>query len=160
MKHTVYLLTGSNIGDSFASLQQAKQAIHLKVGEVVSASSIYKTEPWGNKDQQDFLNQVLNVDTSLEPIDVLKTVLQIEQEMGRNRIEKWGPRIIDIDILFYDELIMETNELKIPHPFLHERRFTLMPLNEIAPELVHPLLNLPVSSLLAQCSDHSVVEKM
>lgn len=158
--HTVYLLTGSNIGDSYTHLMQARKSIALRAGEVIKASSVYKTEPWGNKNQQDFLNQVLQVNTELEPLDLLRTVLGIEQEMGRNREEKWGPRIIDIDILFYDTLIIDSEELRVPHPYLHERRFTLLPLHEIAPELVHPKIKQPVSVLLANCPDTSVVEKM
>jgi 2-amino-4-hydroxy-6-hydroxymethyldihydropteridine diphosphokinase len=158
--HTVYLLTGSNIGDSYTHLMQARKAIALQAGEVIIASSVYKTEPWGNKDQQDFLNQVLQVNTELEPLDLLRTVLGIEQEMGRDRKEKWGPRIIDIDILFYDNMMLESEELHVPHPYLHERRFTLLPLNEIAPDLIHPVFKRTISILLAQCPDHSVVEKM
>lgn len=158
--HTVFLLTGSNIGDSYAHLQQARQAIASTAGKVITASSVYKTEPWGNKEQQDFLNQVLQVNTLLEPADLLKTVLQIESVMGRNRQHKWEPRIIDIDILFYDNLVVETGDLKIPHPLLHERMFTLKPLHEIAPYLVHPVLKQSIAGLLKLCRDESVVEKM
>jgi 2-amino-4-hydroxy-6-hydroxymethyldihydropteridine diphosphokinase len=156
----VYLLTGSNIGNSLGYLQQARSGIVSKVGEVVTASSIYKTEPWGKKDQQDFLNQVLEVKTNLSPQDVLHTILAIELEMGRNRIEKWGPRVIDIDLLFYGNLVLNTQRLTIPHPLLHERRFTLLPLAEIAPTFNHPVFNQPINELLRDCPDTSTVDRL
>lgn len=160
MKHTVFLLTGSNIGDSEGLLRQASNLLAERVGAVVKQSSFYRTEPWGNKDQQPFLNQVLQVETNLEPLTLLGTTLGIEKEMGRNRQEKWGPRTIDIDILFYDDETINEPQLVIPHPFLHERRFTLEPLNEIAPHLQHPVLHHDVAYLLKVCADEGVVEKL
>jgi 2-amino-4-hydroxy-6-hydroxymethyldihydropteridine diphosphokinase len=156
----LFLLTGSNIGDSAAYLHEASENIASRVGSIVNQSGIYKTEPWGNKNQQDFLNQVLEVQTSLGPEEVLQQILTIELEMGRNRIEKWGPRVIDIDLLFYGNLVMQTQRLTIPHPLLHERRFTLMPLAEIAPEFMHPVLNRTMKKLLEVCQDSGVVEKL
>jgi 2-amino-4-hydroxy-6-hydroxymethyldihydropteridine diphosphokinase len=155
----VYLLTGSNIGDSLTHLRQAAVYIDKQVGSVVSKSSVYQTEPWGNKNQQDFLNQVLELQTEMEAEQVLQIILQIEQEMGRNRKQKWEARIIDIDILFYGHQIIQTENLTVPHPLLQERRFTLMPLNEIAPAYVHPVLQQTVSELLSQCPDNSVVNR-
>ena len=128
--HTVYLLTGSNIGDSELNLLNASKFIQNQIGKVIASSHVYKTEPWGNKDQQLFLNQVLKVETELEPHQLLKTILEIENSMGRNRKIKWEPRIIDIDILFFNDEIIDQENLQIPHPLIHERRFTLIPLNK------------------------------
>lgn len=155
----VFLLTGSNIGDSRSFLQQAKTAIASAVGNIINESGIYKTEPWGNKDQQDFLNQVLEVSTDLEPEVLLQTILNIEHKMGRYRMGKWGPRVIDIDLLFYGDLVMQTQRLTIPHPLLHERKFTLMPISEIAPDFIHPVLHRTMNELLDNCPDTSSVER-
>jgi 2-amino-4-hydroxy-6-hydroxymethyldihydropteridine diphosphokinase len=156
----VYLLTGSNMGDSQANLSTTIMHIRQRVGEVVKISCLYKTEPWGNKDQQVFLNQVMEVHTELSPQELLKTILGIEHEMGRNRDIKWGPRVIDIDILFFGDRIINESELTIPHPFLHERRFTLVPLVEIAPHLQHPVFHKTIAQLLEECADKGVVEKL
>lgn len=156
----VYLLTGSNIGDSIKNLFKARFSIVDHIGEVETASSMYRTEPWGNKDQQDFLNQILLIDTELYPFEVMNEILKIEKEMGRNRQQKWEPRIIDIDILFYDDIAFEKDNLTIPHPLLQDRRFTLVPLNEIAPQFMHPKLNKTISELLEECNDMSIVEKL
>jgi 2-amino-4-hydroxy-6-hydroxymethyldihydropteridine diphosphokinase len=158
--HIIYLLTGSNIGDSKANLQTASNHIQQQLGKVEKISSIYKTEPWGNKNQQAFLNQVLQVQTQLTPHQLIKTILEIENKMGRNRELKWEPRIIDIDILFYDDLIINETDLQIPHPLLHQRRFTLVPLHEIAPQLIHPILQKNISQLLLACTDLGMVEKL
>jgi 2-amino-4-hydroxy-6-hydroxymethyldihydropteridine diphosphokinase len=157
---TYYLLTGSNLGNSAEHLHAARQNIGHKLGIVTHASSIYKTAPWGNTNQQDFLNQVLEVQTEMTPEKVLETILQIEQEMGRTRLHKWEPRIIDIDILFASDLICKSSGLTIPHPLLHERRFTLEPMNEIATDFVHPVLNKTIAQLLDDCIDQSNVEKL
>jgi 2-amino-4-hydroxy-6-hydroxymethyldihydropteridine diphosphokinase len=155
-----YLLTGSNIGDAAGYLHVARQNINSKIGEVISTSSIYKTAPWGNTNQQDFLNQVLEVQTEMTPEKMLETILRIEQEMGRTRLHKWEPRIIDIDMLFAGDLICKSSGLTIPHPLLHERRFTLEPMNEIATDFVHPVLNKTIAQLLDDCIDQSNVEKL
>jgi 2-amino-4-hydroxy-6-hydroxymethyldihydropteridine diphosphokinase len=155
----LFLLTGSNIGNSVQHLQQAKQFINERIGITVKSSSVYKTEPWGNKDQQDFLNQVLLVQTKLLAEDALIQLLQIEKEMGRNRLQKWEPRIIDIDILFWGDSIIETESLRVPHPLLHERMFTLLPLAEIANNYVHPVLHKTIEELLQSCNDTSAVIK-
>ncbi len=156
----IYILTGSNIGDSLALLQQAKLKINQLIGLVVEVSSIYKTAPWGNTNQQDFLNQVLLVETNFLPEQVIKMALDIEQNMGRIRTKKWAPRIIDIDILFYGDEIINQPSLIVPHPLLHERRFTLAPLAEIAPFYIHPSLQKSIELLLNECPDNSLVEKM
>ena len=159
MPNKVYLLTGSNVGDSSALLKEAKLAIQKQVGEIEAASHLYKTAPWGNTNQQDFLNQVLAVNTILSATDVLKIILNIELQMGRTRKKKWAPRTIDIDILFFNNEFIQEENLIVPHPLLHQRRFTLVPLAEIAPNYSHPLLHQSIFNLLQHCNDDSVVEK-
>jgi 2-amino-4-hydroxy-6-hydroxymethyldihydropteridine diphosphokinase len=160
MPNKVYLLTGSNVGDSSALLKEAKLAIQKKVGEIEAASHLYKTAPWGNTNQQDFLNQVLAVNTILSATDVLKIILNIELQMGRTREKKWAPRTIDIDILFFNNDFIQEDNLIVPHPLLHQRRFTLVPLAEIAPNYSHPLLHQSIFNILQHCNDDSVVEKL
>lgn len=149
----IFLLTGSNLGDRIAYLKFAQTELKKRVGNQVKASSIYQTAAWGKTDQADFLNQVLELETELAPLEILKINQEIEKEAGRNRKEKWGARELDIDILFYDDQILETPELTIPHPHLHNRRFTLMPLAEIAPNLEHPVFKKTVADLLKNCPD-------
>jgi 2-amino-4-hydroxy-6-hydroxymethyldihydropteridine diphosphokinase len=158
--HNVYLLTGSNVGDSLALLNTAIKHINTQVGKVIQQSSIYKTAPWGNVNQQHFYNQVLLVQTTLSAHQVLQTILQIELDMGRVRELKWAPRTIDIDILFYDNLVMDEDDLTVPHPLLHLRKFTLQPMAELAANLVHPKLHATISQLLVSCPDTGLVEKL
>ena len=155
----VYLLLGANLGDKQQTFAQARQHIAGQVGTIASVSSLYETEAWGVTGQPTYLNQVLLVDTYLTPADVLVQTQAIEQRLGRVRAEKWGARLIDVDLLFYDSLILNSPTLTIPHPLLHERRFTLMPLAELAPDFVHPVLGLPVHTLLANCTDENEVIK-
>ncbi|NEM98369.1 2-amino-4-hydroxy-6-hydroxymethyldihydropteridine diphosphokinase [Pontibacter burrus] len=149
----LYLLLGGNLGNRTLYLQQARETIATQVGPIVQASGIYETAAWGKTDQPSFLNQVLEVETQLGPEQVLQTINLIEHELGRERLEHWGSRVIDIDILFYDDLVQQTQRLTIPHPQLHLRRFTLQPLQEIAPNLVHPMLQQTISELLIRCPD-------
>lgn len=144
---------GSNLGDRMQILQSAEILIEERIGKIQSASSVYETAPWGVLDQPAFLNQILIVTTGLVPEDVLRMVLEIEHELGRVRYERWGARVIDIDMLYYQDMIMDSARLTLPHPRLHERRFTLVPLNEIAPDFIHPVLLKTTSQLLAECSD-------
>ncbi|WP_155296226.1 2-amino-4-hydroxy-6-hydroxymethyldihydropteridine diphosphokinase [Spirosoma rigui] len=153
----LYLLLGANLGDRVATLRRAIDLIGERVGVVVQASGLYETAPWGVTDQPAFLNQVLAVDTSLTPEAVLIQTQAIEQELGRVRHEKWGARVIDIDILYAGDRVIQTPALTIPHPFLHERRFTLVPLAEIAPDFVHPVRQQTNRTLLAACTDTSDV---
>lgn len=155
----LYLLLGGNLGDRTLYLQQARESIVTQVGTIKNASALYQTAAWGKTDQPAFLNQVLEVSTVLTPEQVLQTINNIEHELGRERLEHWGARVIDIDILFYDNLVQQTQRLTIPHPQLHLRRFTLLPLLEIAPDLVHPVLQLSIKQLLAQCPDQLEVTK-
>ena len=149
----VYLLTGGNVGDSLKTLQKANGLIEERVGSIVKSSSIYKTAAWGKTDQDDFLNQVLEVDTTLSPENLMDSLLKIEIDLGRQRFEKYGPRIIDLDILFYDDLVLESEWLTIPHPQIRFRRFVLQPLNELEPELIHPVLQKTIGVLLDECPD-------
>ncbi|HMO40297.1 MAG TPA: 2-amino-4-hydroxy-6-hydroxymethyldihydropteridine diphosphokinase [Saprospiraceae bacterium] len=130
---------GSNLGDRKENLRVARERIATELGPVQRVSSLYETPPWGITDQPDFLNQALEVRTTLEPEAVLQIILTIEQDMGRQRLRKWGERLIDIDILLYDDLVLTSEQLTIPHPFLHQRDFVLAPLAEIAPTAIHPV---------------------
>jgi 2-amino-4-hydroxy-6-hydroxymethyldihydropteridine diphosphokinase len=156
----VILGLGSNIGDRQKNLKTAIDEIGKKIGKVISLSSIYETEPWGFDTDNQFLNMVLIAETTLSPSGVLGRILMIEAEMGRIRTEKqYSSRIIDIDILFFDDLILDELSLKIPHPLLHERRFVLEPLSEITPEYIHPVFRESISTLLSHCTDNSNVKK-
>ncbi|HEY5918403.1 MAG TPA: 2-amino-4-hydroxy-6-hydroxymethyldihydropteridine diphosphokinase [Chryseolinea sp.] len=159
MKNPVFLLLGTNLGNRISNLTQALQAIDQRVGKVTKASSVYETSAWGKTDQPSFLNQAVEITTDLDPDAVLKKILTIEELLGRARTEKWGERTIDIDILFYGEEIYERPHLIIPHPQLANRRFTLIPLNEIASNFVHPLFKKTVAELLAACPDGLSVTK-
>jgi 2-amino-4-hydroxy-6-hydroxymethyldihydropteridine diphosphokinase len=155
----VFLLSGSNINDRINNLNYARNLIAEKIGNVIRCSSIYETAAWGNDNQPEFLNQALQVDTNLLPEQILKMLKSIEESMGRKQSAKWGPRIIDIDILLMDDTIYESPILTIPHPQMHKRRFTLMPLAEIAPDTMHPKLKLTVRELLESCEDKLAVRK-
>lgn len=150
---TTYLLLGTNLGNKLNNLQQATERIMGRVGDVTAVSWLYQTDAWGKTNQAVFLNQVLCVDTQLSPTELLDQIQQIEIDLGRERHEKWGARTIDIDILFYDQQTIITQRLLIPHPYLHTRRFTLMPLNDLAPNFVHPTLHKTTQQLLDECQD-------
>src|SRR5262245_45315683 len=151
---------GSNLGDRQANLKQAIASLSPQM-EVRAKSRVYETPPWGYTDQPKFLNQVVKVDTYVGPEPLLKYLKRLEVALGRVPSFQNGPRLIDIDILFYDNLVLNTSSLVIPHPELHERAFVLMPLNDIAPALSHPSLGKTVSEMLASCdtNDISVYEK-
>lgn len=155
-----YLLTGGNIGDRYLFLQQAKEEIAHYCGNLLQSSSLYETAAWGKTDQAYFLNQVLLIDTSLTADELMKTILTIEESMGRIREEKNGPRNIDIDILFFNHDIIYGPSLIIPHPQMQNRRFVLEPLNEIAADFMHPVLLKSVHQLLKECNDKLSVKKI
>jgi 2-amino-4-hydroxy-6-hydroxymethyldihydropteridine diphosphokinase len=157
MMTTSYLLLGSNEGDAAAQLQLAIQQLELLVGEVTSLSCVYATAPWGHIDQPDFLNQAVAVQTPLSAMELLHTIKQIEIAMGRVASIKWGQRLIDIDILLYGDLVLTSEYLIVPHPHLPIRRFALIPLCDIAGQVVHPVLHCSISQLLFDCPDKSVV---
>lgn len=160
MQHSIFILTGSNLGDQKGHLNYARQEISRKAGEIITVSSIYQTEAWGNSNQPAFYNQVLEIQSRLTPQKLLSTILEIEKAAGRVRHEKWGPRILDIDILFFGDVIVSTDALTIPHPHIAKRRFTLMPLAEIAPHFINPVSGLTVEQMLQQCADQLAVEKI
>lgn len=154
---TIYLLLGSNLGDRVQLMQTAASQIAVRVGEVMQASALYETAPWGGIEQPAFLNQVLEVRTELAPEEVLRIILEIEHEAGRVRYERWGARQLDVDILYFGDAVMDTPRLTIPHPRLHERRFTLIPLAQIAPNFRHPVLEKTNTELLEICEDTQTV---
>ena len=154
-----YLLLGSNIGNSKASLAKAILQIQKQIGSVTRQSSLYSTAAWGNTKQPDFLNQVIVVDTDLSAVQTMQTILTIEKKMGRVRTVKNAPRIIDIDILFFNKEIIDLPDLSIPHPQIQNRRFVLIPLNQLSPNLKHPLLKKTVHQLLMHCPDMLNVKK-
>ncbi|HEV3250718.1 MAG TPA: 2-amino-4-hydroxy-6-hydroxymethyldihydropteridine diphosphokinase [Puia sp.] len=155
-----YLLTGGNEGDRFHHMQQARANIEHICGQLLQVSSLYETAPWGKTDQADFLNQVMLIDTKFNPEELLRAILSIEEKGGRKRTVKNAPRTIDIDILFYNDLILEKPGLSIPHPRIADRRFVLEPLNEISPELVHPVIGKTIRQLLLECKDELRVKKI
>jgi 2-amino-4-hydroxy-6-hydroxymethyldihydropteridine diphosphokinase len=150
---TIFLSTGTNLGDREGHLRKANEQISNRIGRIERISGVYETAAWGGATTLAFLNQVLKVETNLEPQEVLQECLAIEHEMGRVRKERWGERNIDIDLLFYENAIIEQPQLIVPHPRLHERNFVLLPLHEICPNWKHPILNKNIAELMADCSD-------
>jgi 2-amino-4-hydroxy-6-hydroxymethyldihydropteridine diphosphokinase len=155
-----YLLTGGNEGDRYLNMQQARTNIEHICGRLLQVSSLYETAPWGKTDQADFLNQVLLIETKWSPRELLKVILQLEEKGGRIRTVKNAPRTIDIDILFYDHMVIEEPGLSIPHPRIADRRFVLEPLNEISPGFEHPVLHKTIHQLLLECTDELAVKKI
>jgi len=157
--NTAYLLTGGNLGDREKNLAAAKEYIHLQCGKIISASALYETAAWGKTDQPPFLNQALEIQTALNARQLMRRILKVEKLMGRERKEKYGPRVIDIDILLFNKERHNYPLLKLPHPEMQNRRFALLPLAEIAPEIVHPVLNKTIKKLLQECADELAVKK-
>jgi len=156
----VYLLLGSNLGDRQLFLKKAIRLISKNIAPVLLRSAVYQTQSWGKADAPDYLNQVISLQTDLPAQTILKKILAIELQLGRLREEKWGSRTIDIDILFYGDAIINETGLHIPHPELHNRRFTLEPLAEIAPDLIHPVLKNNILKLKNELQDNLVVKKV
>jgi 2-amino-4-hydroxy-6-hydroxymethyldihydropteridine diphosphokinase len=159
MLNKCYLLLGSNMGNSRQLLAQAIERLTASAGKLYRQSHIYSTAAWGNTQQPDFLNQVIVILTPLDAAQMLQCLLAIETEMGRVRTIKNAPRTIDIDILFFGKQIINLPHLQVPHPHIANRRFVLVPLNQIAPAFVHPVSRLTVHQLLLQCTDTLAVKK-
>ncbi|MCU0354322.1 MAG: 2-amino-4-hydroxy-6-hydroxymethyldihydropteridine diphosphokinase [Cytophagales bacterium] len=155
--NTVYLLLGTNLGDRAANLAQAVALLEKRIGKVERRSGVYETEPWGVTNQPDYWNQVLQVSTPLEPAAVLEAMLGIERDMGRERHIRWEARLIDIDMLYFNDQVIETEHLQVPHPRMAQRRFVLEPLTELAPDFVHPVLGKKNRKLLEECADGAEV---
>lgn len=153
MTNGIYILLGSNLGDKKKNLQRATNFINWHLGDILKISKIYETAAWGKTDQPSFYNQVVAIRSTIKSQEMLKIINQIEEQMGRIRKEKWGERLIDIDILYYGREVVDQKDLQIPHPGIPERRFTLIPLVEIAPDFIHPILNQDNTSLLKACVD-------
>lgn len=148
-----YLLIGGNLGNREMMLENARECIRLTCGQIKGCSSIYETEPWGIGDQPHYLNQAICIHSALEPELLLKELLQIEKGMGRERMEKYGARTIDIDILYHGGNIFQSGNLTIPHPRIHERRFVLVPMAELAPFFCDPRSGLTINQMLERCQD-------
>ena len=152
----IFLGIGTNLGDRETNLKIAVGRIEENIGHVIKSSSVFETEPWGFKTDNQFLNMVVKVETKLTPSEVLDSILMIETLLGRTRgVKQYSSRVIDIDILLYEDLILNEKNLKIPHPLMHERKFVLVPLCEIAPNLIHPVLKKSIRILLSLCKDQS-----
>ncbi len=157
----LFLLLGGNLGNKAKIFGETRDMLGESIGEIIEKSSVYETEPWGFESKDLFWNQVLVLETKLQPDEVLKNTRKIEDQIGRVRkANRYVSRLIDIDLLFYDDLIMKTEELEIPHPRMTDRRFVLEPLTEIAAEKIHPAYNKSVSYLLAECEDDLRVSKI
>jgi 2-amino-4-hydroxy-6-hydroxymethyldihydropteridine diphosphokinase len=150
----IFLLLGSNLGDRQQHLDAAIAAVAREAGPVVAKSAVYETAPWGKIDQPQFLNQAIEIHSDFSAHELLHKILEIEQTLGRKRAEKWGERLIDIDLIYFDQAVISDQALTVPHPHLQERRFVLVPLTEISPQFVHPILRKTNEVLLAECADH------
>lgn len=153
MANLTYVLLGTNLGNKKQNLQEVAQQLSGRAGQILKCSSVYETLPWGVADQPSYWNQVLLLQTTLLPQELLQVIHEIEKELGRQRRIRWESRIIDVDILYYNMEVIETSTLSVPHPRLASRRFTLVPLAEIAPDFVHPVLGLSNQELLNACTD-------
>jgi 2-amino-4-hydroxy-6-hydroxymethyldihydropteridine diphosphokinase len=152
--NSIILLLGSNEGDRCGYLASAKKQLNSRCGNIVKESAIYETAAWGKTDQSAFLNQAIVLETELDPFELLRSTRSIELDCGRERTVRWGSRTLDIDILFFNDEIIQTAELQVPHPGIPDRRFALVPLNDIACNKIHPVLQRSMEELLKVCPDH------
>ena len=152
-ENQVILHLGSNLGDRSKNLEDAVQLIEEKIGILVERSRIFETEPWGVTSQPLFLNMALTLTSTILPNQVLQIIHQIESQLGRKRLARWDARLIDIDILYFNDWVIKSPILTIPHPYLQDRRFVLIPLLDIAPDFIHPTLQKNTKELLSLCTD-------
>lgn len=157
---SVFLLLGSNQDDRVLNLHEARQQISRSGGKIITVSSVYQTEVWGDTARQEFYNQAIEIQPIDDPHKTLYSLLEIEKKMGRVRKEKWGDRLIDIDILLWEDQQIHQADLIVPHPYLHLRRFALIPLAEIAPGAIHPGFNKSIAQLLDECPDTLRVDRI
>lgn len=158
MMDGLFLLLGSNVGGSKSFLSQARHALAHILGDPEAVSSIYSSEPWGNSNQEWFLNQVLVYDLpDIQPGVFLEELKSLEKQLGRKERIRWGPREIDIDILYWGQMIIQSDLLAVPHPAIPDRKFTLIPLVEIAPDKIHPVNRMSQKAMLENCKDSSKV---
>jgi 2-amino-4-hydroxy-6-hydroxymethyldihydropteridine diphosphokinase len=155
VNHTVYIALGTNLGDRLTNLRAAIESMPPEI-ILLAESHVYETPPWGYENQPAFLNMVIKAETGLEPESLLAYLKQLEVELGREQNFRWGPRLIDLDILFFDDLVIDTPPLVIPHPRLHERPFVLVPLMDIAPDFIHPVSQRSASDLLADLNTQGI----
>lgn len=151
--HIYYLLLGSNLGDKNQNIDRALQMIKEGIGPILDQSSRYLTQPWGVEDQEDFINMAVKVNSDKKPSEVLDTIKKIEEKVGRTETIHWGPRILDIDILYCDDKVIDTEAIKIPHPQIYNRNFVLVPLIEIAGEMIDPVKNISLDEIYERCTD-------
>ena len=159
-RNSVYILLGSNLEQPIKQLAIAKQLIATHLSKIIKWSSLYRSAAWGNTNQPHFINQIIKIYSQRKALDILKILKRIEEKMGRIRLEKWGTRIIDLDILYYGQDIICQKDLTIPHPHIADRLFTLIPLSEIAPRKKHPVTNLNAMEMIATCKDDLMVKKI
>jgi len=160
-KHFVYLSIGGNLGEREANLEETRLFIEFNMGSIVSESSIYESEAWAMEDAAPFLNQIVKIETELTPEELLLEIKELEEFYGRERVDGvYQSREMDIDIIFFDELILETAALNVPHPRMQLRKFVLLPLAEIAPDFIHPTLKKDIATLLVDCKDLSRIAKI
>lgn len=156
----VYLLLGCNLGDRANNIQKAIELIIEKIGNIYSQSSLYESAAWGKQDQPNFYNQLIVCNSKLQPLEILVKIFEIEKHFKRERIEKWGARSMDIDILFYNDSVINTTILSIPHTLLHKRKFALLPMCEVESKFIHPVINKSMDELLLLCDDELKVSKI
>jgi 2-amino-4-hydroxy-6-hydroxymethyldihydropteridine diphosphokinase len=161
MGHIAYIGLGSNLGDKIAYCEKAiAEILVLDNHKLLAKSSFYKTEPVGYRSQDWFVNGVIKLESDWEPQGLFRALKEIESKLGRQETFQWGPREIDLDLLFYEDRIIQTDQLQIPHPRLQERQFVLIPLNEIAPDLIHPVLKKSIHELLKEIKEDQGVERL
>jgi 2-amino-4-hydroxy-6-hydroxymethyldihydropteridine diphosphokinase len=153
MSTITYLSLGGNLGNTIEIFQNSREILTKKVGKITQLSSLYQTAAWGPIPQNDFINQVIELETKLSAPELMDILLEIELKQGRVRQERWGPRTLDLDIIFFGEQLISTESLEIPHPRMEDRKFVLVPLNEINPNFIHPTFHKTVQQLLMECPD-------